>query len=167
MLSVASWRSIFWASALYGLFCMLLVHRTLPETLPRERRISLSPISMFSHTLELVRERSFISHAMVNAAGAFVTFTYLGAAPVVFIRLFGLTPPQFGMLFGVNAMAMISASQLNGPLVQRLRRPPGAERRHPGRDRRQPDAAACSACCTRPARCRCCCASCFALAPSA
>ena len=120
VLGFASWRSIFWASALYGLVCMLLVHRTLPETLPRDRRISLSPISMFSHTIGLVRERSFISHAMVNAAGAFVCFTYLGAAPVVFIRLFGLTPPQFGMLFGLNAMAMISASQLNGPLVQRL-----------------------------------------------
>ena len=40
VLGFASWRVIFWAAAVYGLLCIGLVWRVLPETLPHER---LSP----------------------------------------------------------------------------------------------------------------------------
>ncbi|MBB2202210.1 multidrug effflux MFS transporter [Gluconacetobacter tumulisoli] len=120
VLSFTTWRSIFWASAVYGLACTFLVARVLPETLPPGERSVMSPVALASRYLLLVRDRGFITNALVAGFACFMSFTYLSAAPSVFIHLFGFSPAQFGMLFGVFAVCMIGASQLNGMLVGRI-----------------------------------------------
>ncbi|GBQ28645.1 multidrug ABC transporter [Gluconacetobacter sacchari DSM 12717] len=120
VLSFTSWRSIFWASAAYGLICTVLVARVLPETLPERERSIMPPLALASRYGMLARDRGFITNAMIAGFGAFMSFTYLSAAPSVFIHLFGFTPAGFGMLFGVFAACMIGASQLNGVLVGRI-----------------------------------------------
>ncbi|WP_019090671.1 multidrug effflux MFS transporter [Komagataeibacter europaeus] len=120
VLSIASWRSIFWASAVYGLICILLIWRVLPETLKPQNRSEFSPVTLFSRYMMLARDRGFITHAMIAGFSCFMSFTYLSAAPSVFRGLFGLSAAHFGMLFGVFAVCMIGASQLNGMLVGRI-----------------------------------------------
>ncbi|WP_342627465.1 multidrug effflux MFS transporter [Nguyenibacter vanlangensis] len=120
VLAFTSWRSIFWASAAYGLVCTFLVARVLPETLDPANRSEFSPMALVSRYVLLVRDRGFITNALVAGFSAFMSFTYLSAAPSVFIHLFGFSPAQFGMLFGVFAVCMIGASQLNGMLVGRI-----------------------------------------------
>ncbi|CAP55286.1 multidrug effflux MFS transporter [Gluconacetobacter diazotrophicus] len=120
VLSFTTWRSIFWASAVYGLICTFLIARVLPETLAAHDRSVMPPVALAGRYLTLVRDRGFITNALVAGFGAFMSFTYLSAAPSVFIHLFGFSPAQFGMLFGVFAVCMIGASQLNGVLVGRI-----------------------------------------------
>ena len=120
VLSFTTWRSIFWASAAYGLVCTVLVARVLPETLPERERSILSPLALATRYVMLARDRGFITNAMIAGFGCFMSFTYLSAAPSVFIHLFGFTPAGFGMLFGVFAVCMIGASQINGVLVGRI-----------------------------------------------
>ncbi|NHO31487.1 multidrug effflux MFS transporter [Acetobacter fallax] len=115
-----SWRVIFWASAAYGLICSLLVVRILPETLPPARRARLSPITLLSRYLGLLRHPDFLSHALIAAFSTFMSFSYLTAASAVFIVVFKFTPLHFSMLFGVFAVFMIGASQINGALVNRF-----------------------------------------------
>ncbi|MGY6768322.1 multidrug effflux MFS transporter [Komagataeibacter xylinus] len=120
VLSIASWRSIFWAAAVYGVICIGLIWRVLPETLQPANRSEFSPVTLFSRYVMLARDRGFITHAMIAGFACFMSFTYLSAAPSVFIHQFGLTPAHFGMMFGVFAVCMIGASQLNGVLVGRI-----------------------------------------------
>ncbi|MBL7238145.1 multidrug effflux MFS transporter [Novacetimonas sp. GS1] len=120
VLSFTTWRSIFWAAAVYGVVCMLLIWRVLPETLKPENRSELSPVTLCSRYLLLVRDRGFFTNAMIAGFSCFMSFTYLSAAPSVFIHQFGLSPAHFGMMFGVFAVCMIGASQLNGMLVGRI-----------------------------------------------
>ncbi|MBB2174710.1 multidrug effflux MFS transporter [Gluconacetobacter johannae] len=120
VLSFTTWRSIFWASAVYGLICIFLVARVLPETLAPDDRSVIPPVALASRYLTLARDRGFITNALVAGFAAFMSFTYLSEAPSVFIHLFGFSPAQFGMLFGVFAVCMIGASQLNGMLVGRI-----------------------------------------------
>ncbi|QNT77497.1 multidrug effflux MFS transporter [Entomobacter blattae] len=120
VLHVTTWRAIFWASAVYGMVCIFMIWRVLPETLIVEKRVFL-PISAFlGRYITLCKDRGFISHSVISGFSAFVSFTYLSAAPAVFMHLFGLTPAQFGMMFGLFAVGMIGASQLNGMLVSRV-----------------------------------------------
>ena len=42
ILAFAHWRVIFWLLAIYGTACVVTAWKTLPETLPEERRIRLS-----------------------------------------------------------------------------------------------------------------------------
>ena len=47
-------------------------------------------------------------------------FAYISVSAFVFIDHYGLSPTQFGWLFGTNAAGLIAASQLNARLLQRL-----------------------------------------------
>lgn len=120
VVAVASWRVIFWASAVYGLLCVALVLWVLPETLPYQKRVSLSPMTLVTRYITLLRDRSFSSHALITGFSTFMQFSYLTAASFVFIKIFGFTPFRFSMLFGAFSVFMIGASQLNGALVGRV-----------------------------------------------
>lgn len=115
-----SWRIIFWASAVYGVACVALVLWVLPETLPYQKRQSLSPITLLTRYVALLGDRGYSVYAMVTACSTFMSFSYLTAAPFVFVRLFHFSPLHFSMLFGVMAVFMIGASQVNGLLVGRV-----------------------------------------------
>ncbi|WP_025841951.1 multidrug effflux MFS transporter [Asaia platycodi] len=119
-LDYISWRAIFWVSAVYGALCVLLLLRAFPETLPRESRRELRPLSLLHRYLFIARERSFITNALVWGFCGFLSFTYLTAAPTVFEHIFGFTPAHYGMLFGLFAVCMIGSSQINGALVGRV-----------------------------------------------
>lgn len=120
VLGFASWRVIFWAAAVYGVVCLALVWRVLPETLPRERRSALPPVALLARYLHIARDAQFSTNAVIGGFSTFVCFAYLGGAPGLFIRELHFTPTQFGVLFGLNAVAMIGASQINGLLVRRV-----------------------------------------------
>lgn len=119
-LSYISWRAIFWVSAIYGGLCVILLLRAFPETLPLENRRELRPVSLIHRYVFIACERSFITNALVWGFCGFLSFTYLTAAPTVFEHIFGFTPAHYGMLFGVFAVCMIGASQINGALVGRV-----------------------------------------------
>jgi DHA1 family bicyclomycin/chloramphenicol resistance-like MFS transporter len=46
-------------------------------------------------------------------------FAYISGSPFVFIERYGVAPAQYGWLFGLNALGLILASQLNRWLLAR------------------------------------------------
>jgi DHA1 family bicyclomycin/chloramphenicol resistance-like MFS transporter len=46
-------------------------------------------------------------------------FAYISGSPFVFIELNGVPPERYGLLFGINALGLIAASQLNRWLLAR------------------------------------------------
>jgi len=120
VLTVASWRWIFWVATLYGVLAVALVAWTLPDTLPAANRLRLPPIEVLGRYGTILRERAFLSNACLCGFATFVIFGYLSGAPVAFERVLHFSPPQFGMLFGVNAFFYILASQVNAHLVHRV-----------------------------------------------
>src|SRR5690606_41543760 len=44
---------------------------------------------------------------------------YITGSPFVFIELYGVPPEQYGLLFGLNAIGLIAAAQLNHRLLAR------------------------------------------------
>ncbi len=115
-----SWHAIFWITAAYGGLCCLMVWRALPETLPENRRVRLGPAAQLARYIGIIRERSFITHALIGGLSLFGLFAYLGGAPDVFIAQYHLTPAQFGVLFGGCAAGFIVATQINPRLLPRF-----------------------------------------------
>ena len=120
VLSVASWRWIFWVAVLYGLVSLALVAWTLPDTMPRENRVQLPPVAVLGRYLAILRERMFLSNTLVCGFASFTVFAYLSGAPIAFERILHFSPTQFGILFGVNAFFYIACSQINAHLVHRV-----------------------------------------------
>ncbi|HQT64971.1 MAG TPA: multidrug effflux MFS transporter [Acidocella sp.] len=120
IVSVAHWRLIFVAAALYGVAAIWLVWRHLPDTLPVARRTRIGLVPVLVRYVNISRERAFITHAFVAAFASGALFAYLSATPQIFIGGFGWNTLQYAALFGLNATAYIGYNQLNPALVNRF-----------------------------------------------
>ena len=120
ILAFAHWRVIFWLLAFYGAFCAVTAWRTLPETLPEERRTHLSLGGQAARYMQIVREKTFLTHAIMGGCSTFCMFAYLSGCSPVFEDGFGLNPSEFALIFGLCAMSLVGCSQLNARLLPRF-----------------------------------------------
>lgn len=120
ILTVGDWHLVFWICTAYGAIGTLAVAFFLPETLPEDARTRLSLGAQVVRFGSILGERGFISHALMGSATLFAMFAYLGGSPPVFIDLYHLPPPLYGMLFGTCAAAYIGGSQLNPGMLVRF-----------------------------------------------
>lgn len=120
VLDFGGWHLIFWIATAYGAICIALVWAALPDTLPRQRRVRLGPLDLARRYGAILRERSFLSHALMSGFAMFGMFAFLGGSPGVFIEEYHVTPAHYGMLFGSCATGLILASQINPLLLQRF-----------------------------------------------
>ena len=119
VLGVAPWHVIFWLMAAYGAVCCGLVWRFLPDTLEPSRRIRLGAAGLVARYAGVLRDRVFLSYALMGGFGMFGMFAYIGGSPPVLIQRYAFTPAQYGMLFGCSAGAFILSSQINPRLLPR------------------------------------------------
>jgi DHA1 family bicyclomycin/chloramphenicol resistance-like MFS transporter len=124
MLSFAGWRVIFWAACVYGVIGTVMVWFWLPDTLPESRRIHLTLGGIASRYVGIAKERTFLTHALTGGFGLAALFSYLAGSPSAFIEQYHLTPAHYGMLFGLNSLGYITASQVNARILPRF----GADR---------------------------------------
>jgi DHA1 family bicyclomycin/chloramphenicol resistance-like MFS transporter len=120
ILAFAHWRVIFWVLTIYGAACVLTAWRTLPETLAGEHRIRLSLAGQASRYLTILREKTFLTHAIMGGCSTFCMFAYLAGCSPVFELGFGLSPSQFALIFGLCAVSLVDCSQLNARLLPRF-----------------------------------------------
>jgi DHA1 family bicyclomycin/chloramphenicol resistance-like MFS transporter len=117
VLVFAQWRVIFWLLAAYGVICVLFAWKLLPETLPQERRTRLGLGGQLERYWTILREKTFLTHAIMGGCSTFTMFAYLSGCAPVFEDGFGLTPSQFALVFGLCACALVACAQLNARLL--------------------------------------------------
>ncbi len=120
LLGFTSWRGVFVALALYGLVLLPVAARMLPETLPPPRRQAARARDMLRTYRRLFTDRVFVG--LILTAGLVMSgmFAYIAGSSFVFQEQFGLGEQAFGLLFGVGAIWIIGASQLNAYLLRWL-----------------------------------------------
>jgi len=119
ILVLFGWRAIFWTLAAFGLLCLAAVLFVLRESLPPERRAPGGTGDALRTYARLLRDRAFMRY---NLSGALVIsgmFAYIFGSPFVFMQIHGVRPDHYGWLFGLNALGLIIASQLNRALLGR------------------------------------------------
>ena len=119
LVEASGWRSIFLATTLYGVAVLALIVFVLPETLPADRRIRTGAVELAVGYLLLARDRAFVTNTLAGALATFSLFAFLGGAPAVFLRHFGLSPTGFGLTFIANGLAYAAGTRLNAALIER------------------------------------------------
>ncbi|MGW5878907.1 Bcr/CflA family efflux MFS transporter [Nocardiopsis terrae] len=119
-LPFTDWRSVFWTLALLGVVIVLVVALRLPETLPRERRIPGTPGGSLRTMGALLRDRRYLGYTLVVGLLHGGSFAYVAGTPFVYQDLYGVSPQVFGVLFGVNGIAIILGSTAVGRLSERF-----------------------------------------------
>jgi MFS transporter, DHA1 family, multidrug resistance protein len=117
ILVFAHWRFIFWILAVYGMACVFAAWKILPETLPPERRLRLTLRGQMERYILIIREKVFLTHAIMGGFTTFCMFSYLSGCSPVFQLGFGLNPSQFAIIFGICAVSLVVCSQLNARLI--------------------------------------------------
>jgi DHA1 family bicyclomycin/chloramphenicol resistance-like MFS transporter len=111
------WRTIFWVLATLGAMGLTGSLVRLKETHRGERKplILGSVIRTYG---DLLRDRAFVGYVLTGGLAMAGMFAYIVGSPYVFIEHFHVTTERFGFFFGVNALGLVLAAQLNARLVR-------------------------------------------------
>ena len=128
VVSFTSWRALFWIMLGAGAALMLSVIFIMRETLAPERMVTLSWANIIGNFRALLTHRGFVAHSFAGGMGQAGMFAYIIGSPRVFIEVYHVDPKWYGVLFGINALSLIAASQVSARLLrtykpQQLQRP--------------------------------------------
>ncbi|WP_030937236.1 multidrug effflux MFS transporter [Streptomyces sp. NRRL S-646] len=119
ILSVSTWRAVFAALAVLGVLLALAVLRSVPESLPPERRHGGGLTGTFRAMGALVAHRTFMGYVLVLALVSAALFTYISGSSFVFENLHGVSSTTYSLIFAGNAAGMLMAGMVFSRLVGR------------------------------------------------
>ncbi|MGH8517593.1 MAG: multidrug effflux MFS transporter [Panacagrimonas sp.] len=114
MLTVASWRMIFWFQFAFAAACMLAAAVGLRETRDPAHVQPLRVRGVVRTYARLLGDVRLLHPVLAGAFGMGGMFAYIAGSPFVLMGRYGLSEQQYAMVFGLNAFGLIAASQLNG-----------------------------------------------------
>jgi MFS transporter, DHA1 family, multidrug resistance protein len=112
------WRTIFWVIASLGAAGLTGSLLRLHDTHRGERR-KLAIGTVLRTYGDLLRDRAFMGYVLAGGMAMAGMFAYIVGSPYVFIEHFHVTTAQFGYFFGINALGLVLAAQVNARLVRR------------------------------------------------
>jgi len=117
--TLGSWRTVFYLMSLAGVGLWLAVALCMRESLDPERRSPLAVGAIAANFRLLLAHRRFMGYTLAGVFGSGGLFAYISGSPQVFISIYGIDPRWFGLLFGLNAAALIVAAQFSARLLER------------------------------------------------
>lgn len=107
------WQSIFIILAVLAAINIILVYFWLPLGAPPDTSMSLKPKSISSKFWNVFKTPQFYTYTLTGAFAASGLYTYIAGSPHVFMELYGVSEKQYGWIFGIIAMGLVIASQVN------------------------------------------------------
>lgn len=115
-----NWHALFWALAAFAAALLALCAVVLPETHPQERRIALSPLSLFASYREILGSPQFAPLALAITCNFGGLFVYIAAAPAFVLGILRLRQDQFYWLFVPAISGLVLGAMLAGRLAGRV-----------------------------------------------
>jgi MFS transporter, DHA1 family, multidrug resistance protein len=107
-----NWQFIFIFLAIYASFSLWAAVKFLPETMPPEKRITLSVSSVLNSYKTIFNDREYMKLIIAIGANFSGFFLYVLASPVFLGKHLNLNPQQYGYLFIPTVTGMILGSYL-------------------------------------------------------
>lgn len=107
-----NWQFIFIFLAIYASFSLWAAVKFLPETMPPEKRLTLSVNSIIASYKVIFSDREYMKLIIAIGANFSGFFLYVLASPVFLAKHLHLSPQQYGYLFIPTVIGMITGSYL-------------------------------------------------------
>jgi MFS family permease len=98
ILIAAGWRYIFVFTFSVALIAVIGLYFTMPETLPKEKRVLFRFSSLFPSYMDLLRNKTFLSLCLLSATTQLTMVGWIGCSPVLAFRYLDLDPITFGLI---------------------------------------------------------------------
>jgi MFS transporter, DHA1 family, multidrug resistance protein len=120
VLRFTSWHGVFVVLAVIGVGLFLAAFLGIRETLPPERRQGGGVTGTLRTFRRLATDPGFAGYAATLGLGIAAMFAYISGSPFVLQEIYGVSPQQFSLLFGMNALGIVAAGQINARLIGRV-----------------------------------------------
>ncbi len=107
-----SWQSIFVFLAIYAAISLWAAVKFLPETMPPEKRLTLSAKNVLTSYKTIFSDAEFAKLCISLGAVFSAFFIYVLGSPMFLGKLLGLAPQQYAYLFIPTVVGMILGSYL-------------------------------------------------------
>jgi DHA1 family bicyclomycin/chloramphenicol resistance-like MFS transporter len=121
VIALLGWKYVF--VVLTGLAALILmaVIFWLPESRQPDPTFSLRPKPILTRFIGVGKQPQFYTYALSGGTASAGLFAYLSGSPFVFMKLYGVTEQQYGWIFALIAIGLITSSQLNSLLLRRYK----------------------------------------------
>lgn len=120
ILIILNWHYIFVMLGILAIIAIVLFLRTIPETLPIEKRIPFSFGNAIRNYITLLKNRSVMGYIGASAFYFAGMMSFITGCSFVYIEIYDVDPANFGFLVGLNVISMMLASTINGRYVEKL-----------------------------------------------
>ncbi|MBB3111898.1 DHA1 family bicyclomycin/chloramphenicol resistance-like MFS transporter [Paenibacillus phyllosphaerae] len=114
ILRFGEWPTVFIVLAAYGLLMLVAVGGGLGETLPPERRMAGGVGETLRTFKRLIADRTFMGYALTQGFIMAGMFAYISGSPFVLQDIYGVSPQTFSLVFALNGLGIILATQITG-----------------------------------------------------
>lgn len=115
------WVSVFGSLMIISLLIMAITHFFLPEGHQPDKTVSLRPIPIAKSFREILVHPQFATFAWAGAFAFSGLLLYVTCSPIVFMKLYQVTPQQYGAIFAALSVGFIGSSQLNVLFAKKFR----------------------------------------------
>ncbi|UBM57561.1 multidrug effflux MFS transporter [Marinilongibacter aquaticus] len=112
------WRIVFATLVLLAVFILLGSLFLLPESKEPDPDYSLMPKVILAKFWEILRHPVFLVNAFTGAIAYAGLYAYISGSPHIYMEVFGLNEQEFGWIFAINAVGLISSNQVNRVILK-------------------------------------------------
>lgn len=112
VLTMFSWRGIFWVITFWSFIAILLLAKHMPETLPVEKRHPLNLPSLMGHYAKIVTNKQFLTYVAIGGFTFAGFIAWITAGPLLVMETFHYSAIAFGLIQALVFLATIIAARL-------------------------------------------------------
>jgi len=117
--AVLGWRYVFASLMVVDMAVLVAVFFLLPESKKPDPSHSLRPMAVIRNFVSIIVHPQFYIYALTGAVAASGLYAYISGSPHLFIEFFGVNEKQYGWIFAIIAVGIITTSQINTWILRR------------------------------------------------
>jgi len=106
------WKAVFIVLAAFA-FLVLCIAPKLKESLYRQNRTTLAWYKTLPGYIRLMKNTQFMVHISLKGCALGLLFSYISAAPFILETHYGFSQTMYGVIIGLNSLALAAGSMLS------------------------------------------------------
>lgn len=119
LLAFGGWELNFWFMTAFGVAIGLAALLRLQESRSEATAIQASKENPFQSYAAVLKSPRLIGYALCGALNGATLFTYISSSPGLIMGTYGYSPAVYPWIFGLNALGVIGAGQVNRMVLRR------------------------------------------------
>lgn len=112
------WRAVLLVSAIMGAMALANSFFALPESLAKDKRLSLRPAFIARTYWCIASDKKFLLPALALSSVFFFLFAFISGGAYLYQEIYGLSADDFGLVLGLSGTAVMLGAIVNGKLVR-------------------------------------------------